>query len=398
MAKMLRLVAASLALVPTTLAAVQRQCPAQNVCFSLNIPDQTLADKTDDIFLQLTAPTTYSWVGVAQGMQMNGANYFIMYTSANGNNVTVSTRSNNAGHSMPIHTANTEFELLAGSGVANGVMTANIKCSNCKEWSGGTMDLSDNTPSTSWIYAFLPGTPLNTDSVSAMISEHETHGNFNFDRTSHGGPDTNPFLNLTATNTTSTPASGGGDASNKATIIRAHAVLACLAWAFLFPLGGIMIRLFSFHGLVWMHAGVQVLGLCLYVAAVGLGLSVAIGEYTGDKHAVIGLVLFAVFFFQPLSGIVHHTMFKKYISRTLWSHIHLWIGRLGITLGMINAGFGFQLHDKSMDNWEVKAYTACAVVVFVAYVASVLFGEVRRTKRGGNGSMEMKGSGSEAQG
>jgi len=58
---------------------------------------------------------------------MSGSNIFVMYTSSNGNNVTVSPRLGK-GHSEPKFNSAAQVTLLEGSGVSNGIMTANIKC------------------------------------------------------------------------------------------------------------------------------------------------------------------------------------------------------------------------------------------------------------------------------
>ena len=55
-----------------------------------------------------------------------------------------------------------------------------------------------------------------------------------------------------------------------------------------------------------------------------------------NHHFIIGLILIAVFFIQPILGWVHHVKFKKLQRRTGWSHAHLWTGRFGITLGIVN--------------------------------------------------------------
>lgn len=164
----------------------------------------------------------------------------------------------------------------------------------------------------------------------------------------------------------------------------AHGFFACLAWAFIFPLGGILIRLCSFPKLLWVHALLQIFGLCLYTIAVGLGIEAGISPrhwWIKNKHAIIGLIIYGLFLLQSLSGYIHHLMFKKYISRTVWSYIHLWMGRLCITLGMINAGFGFQLRGQGYSSWKVVLYTVCAVLVWVAYVTSAVVGEWRREQR-----------------
>lgn len=108
-------------------AQVASVCPQTDVCFKLNIPESTASSGSGDIFFQISAPNTYSWVALGQGQAMAGSNMFVVYTSADGNNVTISPRSA-SGHNMPTLNSNTQVELLEGSGVANGVMTANVKC------------------------------------------------------------------------------------------------------------------------------------------------------------------------------------------------------------------------------------------------------------------------------
>lgn len=61
-------------------------------------------------------------------------------------------------------------------------------------------------------------------------------------------------------------------------IVTTHAVLACLAFAFLFPVGGIMIRLASFRGLWLVHGLFQIVAYILYIAAFGLGIYVSLDK------------------------------------------------------------------------------------------------------------------------
>jgi len=62
-----------------------------------------------------------------------------------------------------------------------------------------------------------------------------------------------------------------------------------------------------------------------------------------QAHPIIGIVLFVLLFFQPLLGFLHHFMFKKHGRRMVWSYGHIWLGRIIITLGIINGGLGLQL-------------------------------------------------------
>lgn len=168
-------------------------------------------------------------------------------------------------------------------------------------------------------------------------------------------------------------------------MVMAHGILACIAAVFVLPLGGIIVRSCSFRYLLWVHIGVQIFGVCLYTAALGLGIELAtknpVHHWIKDKHSIIGLTVYVVLLTQSASGYIHHLLFQRYISRTTWSYLHLWAGRLCITLAMINAGFGFQLRKQKLGSWKVASYTACAVFMWCAYVTSIAVGEWRRNKQ-----------------
>jgi hypothetical protein len=170
--------------------------------------------------------------------------------------------------------------------------------------------------------------------------------------------------------------------AKKNMLITTHAVMAWLAFAFFFPVGGIIIRLCHFPGTLWAHAGLQMVGYVLFTAAVGLGIYIASKPNSVElhnKHPIIGLFLFALLTIQVPGGWMHHMLYEKYGGRTYWSYLHLWIGRISITLGIINAGFGFMLTGTT--GAGVIVYVTIAGVVWVAYVLCAVLGEnQRRTK------------------
>lgn len=61
---------------------------------------------------------------------------------------------------------------------------------------------------------------------------------------------------------------------------------------------------------------------------------------TVNFHLIIGLVVFSALVLQPLFGLVHHRRYRKLRRRQKWSYLHLLIGRVFITLGIINGGLG----------------------------------------------------------
>jgi hypothetical protein len=156
--------------------------------------------------------------------------------------------------------------------------------------------------------------------------------------------------------------------------------LATIAFVAIFPVGAILVRLASFSGLAWIHGGLQIFGYLLFIVAAGIGIYIAnASDRLDEPHAVIGLLLFAVLFFMPIVGTVHHRMYKKVQRRTFWSYGHIFTGRVGIILGMINGGLGLQLADAGRSS--LVAYGVIAGLVGVAYLGTILFGEFRRGKR-----------------
>lgn len=489
---------------PASISSTQivQQCPSSDVCYSLSVPDTTASAGSGDIYFQISAPTSYEWVSLGQGSGMAGSNIFVVYTDSTGQNVTVSPRLG-TGNVQPQHNTAAQISVLEGSGVSNGVMTANVRCSNCDSWSGGSMDFSSS--SASWIYAVKSGSPLGSDQLNANIQQHEQASSFDFDLSAaRSSENVNPFVASSGTGTgsgsgtstdsgsipsTCTPiadqagasasaSSGANSASptgaNSAsptgtgssddysnwdgtgrppwadddghrgpppwwngdddhnngptskllrrqsssacpagyapvsasnsdftgrpsgtmspTLLLAHAVLACLAFVALFPAGGILIRLAAFRGLVWAHAALQTLAYTLYIVAFGLGVWLAHhGGYLTQTHPVIGIVLFVVLLGQPLSGLLHHRLFGKYRHRTLWSYVHLGVGRVAILLGIVNGGLGLRL--AGARGGSVIAYGVVAAVVGLAYLAAIVFGEMKRRRTADASNMKRSAGG-----
>ncbi len=108
-----------------------RTCPssASGACYSVNVPDATAAGSEKDIYFQITGPSSMQWIGLGQGGQtrMKNSNIFILYADASGTNVTLSPRSG-VDEVEPKYNSNAQVTLLDGSGISNGKMTANVRC------------------------------------------------------------------------------------------------------------------------------------------------------------------------------------------------------------------------------------------------------------------------------
>lgn len=201
-----------------------------------------------------------------------------------------------------------------------------------------------------------------------------------------GGDNTNSNSNSNSnTNAGFTPLNASQGGPNRQAMLIAHGVLASLAFVLLFPAGAIAIRLATFPGVVWLHAAFQICAYLVYIAAFGLGVYMATKmKLLNAYHPIIGIVVLVALFFQPILGFMHHLMFKKYQHRTLWSYAHIWLGRIAVTLGIINGGLGLKLaNSMHMSSQKgIVAYGVVAGFMWLAWVAASVIGERRRKVAG----------------
>ena len=106
-------------------------CPqgANSACYKVNVPEATASGTQQDIYFQIQGPSSLQWIGLGQGgqSQMRNANIFIIYADASGTNVTLSPRLGE-GEFEPVFNKDAQVSLLEGSGIADGKMTANVRC------------------------------------------------------------------------------------------------------------------------------------------------------------------------------------------------------------------------------------------------------------------------------
>jgi len=396
-------------------AQVQNYTAQPGVYYSVNIPSASASSGNGDLFIQIQAPSSMQWVGLGQGGQMKGANIFIIYGDSAGQNITLSPRLG-AGNFQPDYNSAAQVSLLDGSGIANGVMTANIRCASCASWNGGSMSFTD--ASSSWIWAVRSGSSIASNSPSANLQQHDVMNPFNFDLTkATGGNSLNPFVSNAASNGVTTTAvagsaqtgsstsggsggsssggsgSGAGgsssgessDGSKQTQHMRvvAHGIIMSLAFLIFFPFGALTIRFLSVKGTVWIHAASQLFAYALAIAGMGIGVWLAVTEQELNlTHPIIGLTVLSGLLLQPILGLIHHFIYRKTQRRTVWAHAHIWWGRALMVLGAVNGGLGLQLSANTV-NGEI-AYGVIAGVVFLIYVAVVTISWLRSNGKGGS--------------
>lgn len=188
----------------------------------------------------------------------------------------------------------------------------------------------------------------------------------------------------------------------------AHAVIASAVWVILVPLGGILLRLnIRSPWVLRVHATLQILSYLLYIAAVGLGIYLintmtSFDGYTvlwSSSHPRLGMAILGLATFQPILGAIHHRLFKKRVEkmkagksgpapgRTIPGHLHLWLGRFLIVLGIVNGGLGIQLAGRTPFQSDQSTRTAGIVygvvagIMFLAYLIIVVLFEKNKAQR-----------------
>ncbi|GKZ16931.1 hypothetical protein AbraIFM66951_010648 [Aspergillus brasiliensis] len=374
---------AAFGLVRSGCSQIVRHRPSEGagVSYSINVPKNTSLEGTGPMFLQLKAPPGVKWFALGQGSQMTDGNLFIVY-AASRDNVTLSTR-RATGHVQPLYDPSIEAYLLDGSGIHDGVMTANIRCDNCTTLASGESALGN---SSTWMWALTHGPPLMSSNVSQLLYQHDWHGTFSLNTTQAvGGNNSNPFVIPMGTMHELSEYTHQQQVSD--TILHkkriAHGVMTSVAFVLLFPNFALLLYIVpSRRTVAWIHAPLQLFAVLLALAGFGVGVSVSKDlQELGGYHPVIGYVAVGgVVLIQPVLGIMQHLHFRKTGTSSLYGVSHRYLGRFFAALGIINGGVGF--HYASAKNPDIPpaspiAYGIICGSMFLIYVSVIFW---RRSK------------------
>ncbi|KAL5334953.1 hypothetical protein BJX70DRAFT_376413 [Aspergillus crustosus] len=340
-----------------------------DIFYSVTAPESTASSGSGPIFFQIRAPVTLEWVALGQGTQMAGSDMFVLY-SASSRNVTISPRSG-IGHSPPKYNSQAQVSLLEGSGIRDGVMTANVRCDTCRF-----------SPSSSWIFAYRAGEPLNSDDVEADISFHNEFGGTGVQLSNAVSTSENPFLDFDPTSPSNQPSEIGGGPGNSADMLIAHGAIMSVAFVLLFPFFGLVVTLPGRGIIVKVHAPLQALTLFLVIAGMGLGIKLGTDNDVMDNvHPILGFIVIGpLILFQPAMGLLQHLHFRRTGGKCIFAHLHRWLGRLLIVAGVVTGGLGFRLAGIGNPNTPrsaVIAYSVIAGFICLVYVAVQVFSAVK---------------------
>ncbi|KAF8443399.1 hypothetical protein BGX38DRAFT_1272040 [Terfezia claveryi] len=381
-------------------------CSEVNVCATAVVPKTN----SQDLYLQITAPSDSGWAGVGLGSQMKGATIFVIYPNAAKTNLTLSPRTGK-GRFEPEHDSSIDATVLEGTEIKDGKWIMNFVCHNCRDVVDVTSTNAD------FIYAQGGGDSVSGDQPDASIYQHGTRGQFTMNlvavtKTTSGNPfdaTTNTSGNNTDSssdddsNTTGDSGNGGGSSQSMSEAdrtLRSHGIIMAVSWLFLLPLGATFIRFlaqaFPRPVPLYMHAGIQLFTFILATVGFGLGISTSAQNethWTAD-HQKLGVAIMVLFFLQAPMGYIHHVNYVATGERGFWSHAHIWNGRLVMLLGIVNGGLGLDLAGikrKSfgvtigvVDKKWVIAYSVVAGIVGSLYIGGLvgkaLMGEARRER------------------
>jgi len=141
---------------------------------------------------------------------------------------------------------------------------------------------------------------------------------------------------------------------------------------------------------LFVHGIFQLFGLCVYIAGAGLGIylvTYVVIPFGGGSllssdtktHPIIGLVTLVLLLPQPIFGVVHHARFKRIQRRQVWSYLHLFNGRISVTVGIINGALGLNLAAASA--YRKRVYIIVAAVMWSLWMLVSLWAELMRFRR-----------------
>ncbi|KAK5987280.1 hypothetical protein PT974_11404 [Cladobotryum mycophilum] len=351
--------------------------PDKSLAFALTVPD----NNNLDVYISLRVSKKRSWGAVGLGSDdMTGALFLILYANDKGDNVTFSPRLA-YGNYEPKYYPELEYEVFDGTGIYGGYMTFHARCvRHCRSWpssktSKGYIDVS--SPNQKAIYALGPKERFQDDDNDAPLKMHEEYGSFTIDmKRTMGHPDLPVLTDDSENEGTTLDNRTKGKSDWKAAV---HATFMVLAFMGIIPAGAILIRmekLAKFHKINQSVALLFVLG--------GFGIAIPLSfNYQRSRgftslHQILGFIVIFFVLAQMVLGLLHHIQWKKTQQPTIYSRIHVWVGRFIMVFGAINGYMGFSFAGDRRWALLVAGIVFFAFFGFLIYSVMVAKGQPRR--------------------
>jgi hypothetical protein len=190
---------------------------------------------------------------------MENSLMFVMYPSKNDDNVTISPRIGNK-NAEPTFTSRFGLEVLPGTTINDSMMVLQAVCHNCRDF------FDPRATAQPMLYAFGPGTRLNSDSQSADLKRHIRYGHFTMDMVAAIGAGGVPAK----TNAKNGVQMEGDMVRDHDRANLAHAIIGCLALFIVWPLN---VLFAGFFKNIRVHVGCSVVIMVFLIVAYALGIS-----------------------------------------------------------------------------------------------------------------------------
>lgn len=100
-----------------------------------------------------------------------------------------------------------------------------------------------------------------------------------------------------------------------------------------------------------------------------------------NYHPVIGMFILALLLCQVLFGIGHHQEYKEIRRRGVWSAVHRVLGRVLITVGMINGYIGLIAMEDDTETKVKVIYAGIALAIWLLWNAMSIWWELKKHRR-----------------
>ncbi|WKT44786.1 Cytochrome b561/ferric reductase transmembrane [Fusarium oxysporum f. sp. vasinfectum] len=321
--------------------------PDGDVAFAIDIGENT----NTEVYFSLRVKKNRSWGAIGLGSEdMPGALFLMVYKSRTTNNVTFSPRLA-YGHYEPYYWDEMDYEILNTTGIIDDHMVATIRCkSGCRSWPShggqkGYLDVYDHNSKA--VFAFGPKEDYYSDDTDAPLKYHAGYGSFSLDIKRTHGKSELPSLSDSTKDVGSELIYATKAKPNWASPL--HGVFMVLSIIFLMPIGVVLLRS---GGWVKWHALNQSIATLGVFAGFGIGVANSFyyqrSRSFDDPHQIIGFVVTGLLLGQFGLGVMHHTQYRRTQAPTKYGKFHLWVGRIILFLGTLNAflGFTFALNRK----------------------------------------------------
>ncbi|KAF5025245.1 hypothetical protein F66182_2711 [Fusarium sp. NRRL 66182] len=314
--------------------------PDGDVAFAIDIGENV----DTEVYFSLRVKKERSWGAVGLGSEdMPGALFLMVYKSRTSNNVTFSPRLA-YGHYEPYYWDSMDYEILDGTGVVDDHMVVTVRCkSGCRSWPShggekGYLDVSEH--SSPAVYAFGPKQDFYSDAEDAHLKYHSGYGSFTIDIGRTIGESEMPSLSDSTKDVGSESVFSQKARPNWASPL--HGVFMVLSIVFLMPVGVVLLRS---GGWVKWHALNQAIATVGVLAGFGIGVANSFyyqrSRSFDSPHQIIGFVVTGLLLGQFGLGVMHHTQYRRTQTPTKYGKFHLWVGRIILFLGTLNAFLGF---------------------------------------------------------